>query len=69
MVPRGPPIQLVVVLDLQEALKDPVLAFQEALKVHLADHLQQVGPKCFPQVVAHQKVHLVVLQGLQVVHP
>ena len=69
MVPRGRPIQLVVVLGLQEDLKDPVLAFQEAPKVHLADHLQQVGPKCFPQVVAHQKVHLVVLQGLQVVHP
>ena len=69
MVPRGRPIQLVVVLDLQEALKDPVLAFQEALKVHLADHLQQVGPKCFPQVVAHQKVHLGAPQGLQVVHP
>ena len=69
MVPRGRPIQLVVVLDLQEALKDPVLAFQEAPKVHLADHRQQVGPKCFPQVVAHQKVHLGALQGLLVAHP
>ena len=69
MVPRGPPIQLMVMLDPQEDLKDPVLAFQEAPKAHLADHLQQVGPKYFPQVVAHQKVHLGDLQGLQVVHP
>ena len=69
MVPRGRPIQLVVVLDPQEDPKDPVLAFQEAPKVHPADHLQQVGPKCFPQAVAHQKVHLGALQGLLVAHP
>ena len=69
MVPRGRPIQLVVMLDLQEDQEDLVLAFQEAPKVHLADHLQQVGPKCFPQVVAHQKVHLGALQGLLVSHP
>ena len=72
MVPEVQLTQLTVELALQEALEvlpmALVLVNQEVLRVLPIVQLQQVGPKCFPQVVARQKVHLRP-GGLQVVHP